>query len=68
MGKGCFLDNEVMSQLEKESEMYQDIIMGDFYERFYMISLKTEMMFEWSWKYCDLEFLLKTDDDNYINL
>ena len=26
------------------------------------------MMFEWSWKYCDFEFLFKSDDDSFINM
>ena len=42
--------------------------MGDFYENFYNTPWKLEMMFEWSWKYCDFEFLLKVDDDSFINM
>ena len=42
--------------------------MGDFYESFHNNPWKLEMIFEWSWKYCDFEFLLKVDDDSFINM
>ena len=57
-----------MNQLAEESLRYRDIIMGDFYEDFYNNSMKLEVLFEWSWKYCDFKYLVKVDDDNFIHM
>ena len=57
-----------MSKLKEESDLYQDIVMGDHYESFFNNSWKLEMMFEWSYRYCNFQYLLKVDDDNFINM
>ena len=56
-------------KLKEESELYQDIVMGNHLETSPKSdSSKLEMMFEWSYKYCDFQYLLKTDDDNFVNM
>ena len=61
-------DDRVMSSLKRESEWNRDIIMGDFYENTYNDSLKLHMIFEWSYKHCNFQYLLKTYDDNFVNI
>ena len=53
--------------LEAESMMYKDIIRGAQNESYYNLTLKIQMGLEWAAKYCDFQFLLKTDDDVFIN-
>ena len=57
-----------MRQVRWESEQYNDIIIGDFNENYYNQTLKVEMGFEWSILYCDFEFLLKCDEDVFVNI
>jgi hypothetical protein len=61
-------DKALTAKLELESATYQDIVLGDFYESFYNNSWKLEMMFEWSFKHCQFQYLFKVDDDSFINM
>ena len=53
-----------------ESKKYGDIILGDYDEDDIssVISLKTGMLLEWAYKYCNFRYLLKTFDDTFVNL
>ena len=42
--------------------------MGNIREDFYNLAPKLKMGFEWSTKYCQFDFLLKGDDDVFINI
>ena len=53
--------------LEKEEKSFGDIIRGDYYEDYWNQSLKIEMGFEWAASYCNFSFLLKADDDAFVN-
>ena len=57
-----------MQRLANETHQHKDIVIGDFYEKFYNLPYKFEMILEWAYKYCDFEYLLKTDDDVFVNL
>ena len=60
--------NQTMSDLIKtEEKKYNDIIRGDYYEDYWNQSLKIEMGFEWAARYCNFSFLLKADDDVFVN-
>ena len=65
---GKSYDRNTMKRLAVESHQHRDIIKGDFYEKFYNLPYKFEMILEWAYKYCDFEYLLKTDDDVFVNL
>ena len=65
---GKSYDNGTMKKLRKEMEIYKDIILGDYYEKFYNLPYKFETIFEWAYKHCDFQYLLKTDDDLFINV
>ena len=53
--------------LLQEEKSYGDIIRGDYFEGYYKQSFKIEMGFEWAARYCQFSFLLKSDDDVFVN-
>ena len=53
--------------LSSETEIYGDIVQGFQTDSYYNLTLKTEMGLEWAAKYCDFDFLLKADDDVFVN-
>ena len=53
--------------LLREEAFYEDMIRADYYEHYWNQTLKIEMGFEWAARYCSFTFLLKADDDVFIN-
>lgn len=53
--------------LSNEIDRHQDIILGDVYEDFYNLTSKVQAGFEWSIRYCRYKYMLKGDDDVFIN-
>ena len=53
--------------LKKENRMYSDMIRADYYEHYWNQSLKIQMAFEWAARYCNFSYLLKADDDVFVN-
>lgn len=53
--------------LLREEAFYGDLIRADYYEHYWNQTLKIEMGFEWASRYCSFTFLLKADDDVFIN-
>lgn len=61
-------ENEpVNSLLMKESELFNDIIESSHIEDYYKQSLKIAVGFEWATKFCHSQFILKIDDDIFVN-
>ena len=56
-----------MKYLSAETAIYGDIIQGSQTDCYYNLTLKTQMGLEWAVKYCDFDFLLKADDDVFVN-
>ena len=56
-----------MEDVSKESQIYGDIVQADYQEHFWNMSYKIAMGFEWSVKYCMFHYLLKADDDVFVN-
>ncbi|XP_046663359.1 beta-1,3-galactosyltransferase 5-like [Homalodisca vitripennis] len=53
----------------EEEYTYGDIIQGNFIDIYNHLSLKTLSILEWANRYCSrVKFLLKTDDDMFINV
>lgn len=57
-----------MKKIHQEIETHDDLIIGNVQEHFYNLTYKVQMGFEWSLKYCQYEFMLKGDDDVFVNL
>lgn len=47
--------------------IFNDFIQGAQSENYSNLTLKTEMGLEWAAKYCDFKFILKADDDVFVN-
>ncbi|XP_066960222.1 uncharacterized protein [Macrobrachium rosenbergii] len=59
----------IQSNIDKENEIYGDIIQANFIDHYANLTLKTVSMFEWVKTYCsESHFVLKTDDDMFINM
>ena len=63
-GNGDRLQNE---QLEAEERVHGDLIRGAQKEHYRNLTLKTQMGLEWASKYCDFQFLVKSDDDVLVH-
>ena len=53
--------------LKAEGMIHRDLIRGTQNEHYYNLTLKTQMGLEWAAKYCEFHFLLKADDDVFVN-
>ncbi|NWU91606.1 B3GL1 acetylgalactosaminyltransferase, partial [Upupa epops] len=61
-------DNAAALSVEDESILYGDIIQQDFMDTYDNLTLKTIMAFRWVTEFCpNTRFLMKTDDDVFIN-
>lgn len=58
----------LQKQLYEESMNYRDIIQGDFIDSFRNLTRKSIMGLKWFSSYCSMvKFLIKTDDDAFVN-
>ena len=53
--------------VDKEDEVYGDLIRADYYENYWRQSFKIMMAFEWASRYCNFSYMLKADDDILVN-
>ena len=53
--------------LKVEETMHRDLIRGAQIDDYNSLTLKTQMGLEWASKYCDFQYLLKADDDVFVN-
>ena len=53
--------------LEAESTMYFDMVRSAHDDNYDTLSLKLEMGLEWASRYCQFDYLLKADDDVFVD-
>ena len=53
--------------LKAEDEIFGDLVRADYDEHYWNLTLKVQMGFEWAARYCKFSFLLKIDDDVFVN-
>ena len=59
---------EAQKAIETENEIHRDIIQEDFVDAYKNLTYKTIMAFKWAHTKCGhARFLMKTDDDMYVN-
>ena len=59
----------VMTEVQHEAEEHGDVLQEDFIDSYANLTVKSVMMLKWFTQNCkDTPYLLKTDDDMYINL
>ncbi|KAL3289390.1 hypothetical protein HHI36_022820 [Cryptolaemus montrouzieri] len=66
---GSTSNHTINSNIEKEQFLFGDIIQGKFIDTYDNLTLKTISMLEWVENFCPkATFVLKTDDDMFINV
>ena len=59
----------VDQSIRAESELHHDVIQNDFLDTYRNLTLKSVAILKWIQSFCqNAKFLLKTDDDMYINI
>ena len=60
---------DVQNALEYESDVYRDIVQEDFIDSYHNLTYKGIAALKWVSSYCDhAKFVLKTDDDIFVNM
>lgn len=66
---GATADPKFELNLQREQDMYGDIVRGNFVDSYTNLTLKSISTLEWIDTYCsEVRFVLKTDDDMFINV
>ena len=63
------LTNDLQTNVTRESDVHDDILQEDFIDSYANLTVKSLMLLKWFSKSCkNVPYVLKTDDDVYINL
>ncbi|XP_030758132.1 beta-1,3-galactosyltransferase 5-like [Sitophilus oryzae] len=66
---GRVQDNNLQRDIENESEIYRDIIQGNFLEAYRNLTYKTMTAFKFMLYHCEkASYVLKMDDDAFVNM
>jgi hypothetical protein len=66
---GLTLNESLNSQIKLESDLYGDIVQGNFLDTYRNLTLKTILGLKWVSEYCaNSKFVLKVDDDMVVNI
>ncbi|XP_043934946.1 beta-1,3-galactosyltransferase 5-like [Protopterus annectens] len=60
-------DGIVSSDVLEEKEMYRDILVGNYVDTYRNLTLKVMHGLKWSLVHCRPHYILKTDDDCFVN-
>lgn len=67
--EGRSLNPSIQEDIARESRLYNDIVQEDFIDRYQNLSLKSISYLRWvSTRCANVKFVLKTDDDMYVNI
>ena len=61
-------EEENLTRLAKEERIFGDLVRGDYYDHYWNQTRKVQMAFEWAHKYCNFSYLLKVDDDVFVDI
>ena len=65
----CDMTQSSNAKIEHESSLYRDIVQWDFLDSYANLTVKSLAGLIWAQRYCaDAQFLLKADDDLYVNI
>lgn len=65
---GAVESNRLQHKLEQENHLFQDMVQGNFEDAYRNMTYKHVMAFKWFSYFCsEAKFLLKTDDDVFVN-
>eukprot|EP00795_Rhopilema_esculentum_P013653 gene13653-4552_t len=60
-------NKQVMDLVNAEAKMFGDIVLGGFHEDYRNLTMKTRLGLKWAYFSCKAKYILKTDDDVFIN-
>ena len=60
--------SEVQALVNREMEIFDDIVFGEFEDKYKNLVYKTRLGLTWAYSKCQSAYVLKTDDDVFINL
>ena len=61
-------DNIINNLVQREARVNGDIVTGDFLDSFRNLSRKMVLSINWPLHHCRAQFILKTDEDCYVNV
>lgn len=61
-------ENRISNMIKKELEEFDDVIYLDVPDNYRNLTLKTILSFNWVNEHCKGDFILKTDDDCFVNV
>lgn len=65
---GAVSEPSLQHKLVQENNIFQDMVQGNFHDAYRNMTYKHVMAFKWFSYFCsDAKFLLKTDDDVFVN-
>ncbi|XP_055614743.1 N-acetyllactosaminide beta-1,3-N-acetylglucosaminyltransferase 4-like [Uranotaenia lowii] len=66
---GRSLNQSIENEIMTENLQYGDLVRGNFIDSYWNLTLKTITMLDWTSSNCpEVKFILKTDDDMFINV
>ncbi|KAK6180042.1 hypothetical protein SNE40_012262 [Patella caerulea] len=64
---GASNNQSIVESVTREKAHYQDILHGSYIDSYRNLTYKVFNSFTWSRTYCPLEYVIKTDDDCFVN-
>ena len=58
---------EISDLVETEAKIFGDIVIGGLHEHYRNLTMKTRLGLKWAYHHCKAKYILKTDDDVFIN-
>ncbi|KAI8515217.1 Beta-1,3-galactosyltransferase 5 [Branchiostoma belcheri] len=69
VGMASNASNPIQVGLEQENRVHKDLIQEDFVDSYRNLTLKTVMCLKWASEFCPrAKFVLKADDDTFVNI
>ncbi|OWF40049.1 beta-1,3-galactosyltransferase 1-like [Mizuhopecten yessoensis] len=66
---GATSDSNMNKKVKEEFDVFKDILKEDFKDAYSNLTYKTMMAYKWASTKCkDAKFVMKTDDDMYVNI
>jgi hypothetical protein len=65
---GRSTSSEIQALVNREMEIYDDIVFGEFEDNYLNLVYKTRLGLTWAYSECPSSYVLKTDDDVFINV
>ena len=64
---GQTMNNNHSSMLQSEKALHQDLLIGNYLDSYRNLTLKVIPGFTWSVNHCPCSYIVKTDDDCFVN-